>query len=79
MKHLEVEMRRYEIEEVGMEGDDQIFDKGNRQFAGRQVDHPKRSPIRRKDKWREEEEMKPKAKRDHKKIQYRIKYNWQGE
>ena len=69
----------YDIEEVELEEDDQIFDGGNRRFAERNTDQAKRSPIRRKDKLRQEEGMKPKAKRNHKKIQNRIKYEWQGE
>jgi hypothetical protein len=28
---------------------------------------------------RQEEGLKPKAKRNHKKIQHKIKYDWQGE
>ena len=72
-------MGQYDIEEVDIEDDEQIFVTGNRQIAGRQVDHPKRSPIRRKNKWRQEEVMKSKTKRSHKKIQYRLKYNWNGD
>ena len=71
-------MGRYNIDEVEMVEDDQIFDGDNRQFAKEEVDQPKRSPIRRKDKLRPEEGMKPKAKRNHKKIQQRLKFDWQG-
>ena len=72
-------MGRYNIDDVEMVEDDQVFDGGNRQFAKKDVDQPKRSPIRRKDKLRQEEEMKPKAKRNQKKIQHRLKPDWQGE
>jgi hypothetical protein len=72
-------MGRYDIEEVDIGDDEQNFDTGNRQIAGRQVDHPKRSPIRRKDKWRQEDGIKAKTKRNYRKIQYRLKYNWKGE
>jgi hypothetical protein len=73
-------MGRFDIEEVEIEEDDQIIDKGYRRFAKRDADQPRRSPIRRKDKSQEEEEgMKPKAKRNLKKIQHKIKYDWQGE
>lgn len=72
-------MGRFDIEEVEIEEDDQIIDKGYRRFAKRDADQPRRSPIRRKDKSQEEEGMKPKAKRNHKKIQHKIKYDWQGE
>jgi hypothetical protein len=75
-------MGRYKIDEAEMveDEDDQIFNVGSRQFAKKDVDQPKRSPIRRKDKLRQEEEgMKPKAKRNHKKIQHRLKFDWQGE
>ena len=69
----------YDIEEVEIEEDDQIFDTNNRRFAKRDADEPRRTPIRRKDKWHQEEGMKPKAKRNLKKIQHRLKYDWQGE
>ena len=72
-------MGRYEFEEVEIEEDDQIFDSGNRRFAKREVDQPRRSPIRRKDKLRQEEGTKPKAGKNCKKIQNKIKYNWQRE
>jgi hypothetical protein len=72
-------MGRYDIEEVEMEEDNQIVDGSYRRFAERDADQPRRSPIRRKDKLRSEEGMKPKARRNHKKISNKIKYNWQGE
>ena len=72
-------MGHYDINEVEIEEDDQVFKNNNRRFAEKKADQPKRSPIRRKDKWNQEEEMKPKANRNHKKIQQRLKYDWQGE
>ena len=72
-------MGRYDIEQVETEEDDQIFDRDNRQFAKSEGDQPKRSPIRKKDRWRPEEGMKPKARRSRKRIQHRLKYDWQGE
>ena len=72
-------MGRYDIEEVEMEEDNQMVDGSYRRFAERDADQPRRSPIRRKDKLRSEEGMKPKARRNHKKISNKIKYNWQGE
>ena len=72
-------MGRYDIEEVEIEIDNQIFNLDNRRFAKREADQPKRSPIRRKNKLQQEEGMKPKTKRNHKKIQHRLKYDWQGE
>jgi hypothetical protein len=75
-------MGRYDIDEAEMEKDDQIFGGGNRRNANGDADQPRRSPIRRKNKLREEdpeEGMKPKAKRHHKKVQQRLKYDWQGE
>ena len=72
-------MGRYNIDEVERVEDDQIFGEGNRPFAKEDVDQPKRSPIRRKYKLRPEEGLKPKAKRSHKKIQHRLKFDWQGE
>jgi len=82
VKNSEVDMGQYdinEVEEVEIEEDDQVFKINNRRFAKGKADQPKRSPIRRKDKWHQEEEMKPKAKRNHKKTQHRLKYDWQGE
>jgi hypothetical protein len=72
-------MGRYDIEEVEIEIDNQIVDPDNRRFAKREADQPKRSPIRRKNKLQQEEGMKTKNKRNHKKIQHRLKYDWQGE
>jgi hypothetical protein len=72
-------MGRYDIEEVEIEEDDPIFGSGYRRFAKREVDQPRWSPIRRKDKLRQEEGTKPKAKRNLKKIQHKIKYDGQGE
>ena len=79
MKSSEMEMGRYNIDQVETDEGDQIFDGGNRRFAKRNADQPKRSPFRRKNKSQQEEGMKPKAKRNHKKIQHRLKYDWQGE
>ena len=67
-------MSRYKINEVETDEGDQIFDGGSRRPDKWDVDQPKRSPIRRKDKMKPEEGMKPKAKRDNRKIQHRIKY-----
>jgi len=72
-------MSRYYIDEVETDEGDQILDSGYRRFAKRQFDQPRQSPIRRKDKLRQEEGLKPKAKRSHKRIQHRLKYDWQGE
>jgi hypothetical protein len=72
-------MGRYDNQEVEVEEDDQSFEPDSRRYAGRQVDQPKRSPIRRKDKWRQEDGVKSKTRRNDKKIQHRLKYNWQGE
>lgn len=72
-------MGRYDIDDVELEEDDLNFDSRRRRFTGDQSDQPRRSPIRRKDKWRQEEGIKAKAKRNHKKIQRRLKYDWQGE
>jgi len=72
-------MVRYDIEEIEIEADDQIFDSDYRRFAKGEADQPRRSPIRRKDRLRQEEGTKPKAKRNLKKIQHKIKYDWQGE
>jgi len=72
-------MSRYNFDEVETDDGDQILDRDYRQFAKRPVDQPRRSPIRRKDKRQQVEEMKTKAKKNHKKIQHRLKYDWQGE
>ena len=72
-------MSRYITDEIETDEGDQIFDSGSRQFAKRNADQPKRSPIRRKSKMQREEGIKPKAKRNYKKIQHRLKYDWQRE
>jgi len=72
-------MSRHYVDEVETDEGDQILDSGRQRFDKRQIDKPRRSPIRRKDRLRQEEDMKPKAKRNHKKIQHKIKYDWQGE
>ena len=72
-------MSRYNIDEVETDEGDQNLDSSSRGSANRDADQPKRSPIRRKSKMQREEGMKPKAKRDYKKIQHRLKYDWQGE
>lgn len=72
-------MGRYDIKAVETEEDDQDTDTESRRFAGGPADQPKRTPIRRKDKWRQDEGIKAKTKRSHKKIQRRLKYDWQGE
>ena len=72
-------MSRYNIDEVETDEGDQILGGGSRPFAKRNADQPKRSPIRRKSKMQREEGMKPKAKRNYKKIQHRLKYDWQRE
>ena len=72
-------MGRYDIEEVASEDEDPSFDSHSRRSAGGHSDQPRRSPIRRKDKWRQEEGLKAKAKRNQIKAQRRLKYDWQGE
>ena len=72
-------MDRRDIEEAEIEEDHQIFDPENRRSTKREADQPKWSPIRRKDKWRKVEGMKTKVKKNHKKIQHSLKYDWQGE
>jgi len=79
MKRPEMKMNRYDIEEDEIEVVNQIYNLDNRRFAKKEADQPKRSPIRRKDKRQQVEEMKTKAKKNHKKIQHRLKYDWQGE
>ena len=72
-------MNRYYLDEVETDEGDPISDGGLRRFIKKRLDHPLRSPIRRKDKLRQEGGVKPKAKRNLKKVQYKIKYDWQGE
>ena len=69
-------MDRYKRDEAEWELDDQIFDGSSRQLPKGGTDGPKRSPIRRKGKIRQEEDMKPKAKRINRKVLRRIKYEW---
>ena len=79
MKKDKKEKMKEEENDVEKDEGDQILGGGNRRFTKRNADQPKRSPIRRKSKMQREEGMKPKAKRNHKKIQHRLKYDWQGE
>ena len=71
-------MNRYDFDELEPDDGGQILDSGWRRFAIKHVDQPRRSPMRRKNKLLQDEEIKPKAKRNHKKIQHKIKYDWQG-
>ena len=72
-------MGQYDLEEVAIDEEDLNLNSKSRRFAGGHSDQPRRSPIRRKDKWRQEEGLRAKAKRNHIKIQRRLKYDWQGE
>jgi hypothetical protein len=72
-------MGPYNSDDVEKDEGDQTLGGGNRRFAKRNADQPKRSPIRRKDKWRQEEGARPKARRNPKKILHRLKYDWQGD
>ena len=66
---------RDNLNDVEMVEDDLSFEGFNRSFTKRDVGQPRRSPIRRKDKMRPEEEViKSKAKKHHRKIQHRLKY-----
>ena len=69
----------HDIDEMEMDEPEQILNRGGRRAAMRQADQPKRSPIRRKDRWRQEEKTRPRTKKNDKKIQHRLKYSWQGE
>ncbi len=69
----------YDTDEAELSDHDQGNDSGSRLIARRQSDEPRRSPIRRKDKLRLDEGFKSKAKRNHRKILNKIKYDWQGE
>ena len=71
-------MSRYHLDEIDLSAENQDYDQGFMRSAKSHVDFPLRSPIRRKDKSRPEMGMKPKAKRNYKKIQNKIKYDWQG-
>jgi hypothetical protein len=72
-------MNRHYLEDADISKDDPNFGSGLTRFDMNRVEQPRRSPIRRKDKLRQEMGQKSKAKRDYKKIQYKIKYDWQGE
>ena len=72
-------MNRYYFDEVDMFTGDQNYDSSFLRFGIRQNDQPRRSPIRRRDKFPQTLGLKPKAKRNYKKVQNRIKYDWIGE
>ena len=69
-------MGRINIDDLELDEDDQNPEGRNRRSVKKNADQPKWSPIRRKDKMRSEDGLKPKAKRNHKKVQQRIKYEW---
>ena len=71
-------MSWYNFDEADVHAEDQTDASGYRRFSPMGIDQPRRSPIRRKNKLRAAERFKPKAKRNFKKIQNKIKYNWQG-
>ena len=68
----------YIVDEADVYAEDQTDASRFRRFSSWGIDQPRRSPIRRKNKLRLEEGFKPKAKRNFKKIQNKIKYDWQG-
>lgn len=70
-------MSRNDLDDADKFKPDQNYDNGFRRFGIGQIDQPRHSPIRRKDKLRQEMRIKPKAKRNYKKIQNKIKYDWQ--
>ncbi len=72
-------MIRYHFEEVDLFAGDQNYDSGFLRFGISKIDQPRRSPIRRKDKLRQAMGSKPKAKKNYRKIQNKIKYDWEGE
>ena len=72
-------MGRYKVDEPELKEDVRITDEDILRFPKSGTEQPKRSPIRRKSKMQREEGIKPKAKRNYKKIQHRLKYDWQGE
>lgn len=72
-------MTRSYFEQADMFTGDQNDDSRFLRFGISKIEQPRRSPIRRKDKLRQEMDLKPKAKRNYKKIQNKIKYDWEGE
>lgn len=72
-------MNRYYFEEAETFMGEPNDNSGFLRFGISQIDQPRRSPIRRRDKFPQEMGMKSKAKRDFKKVQNKIKYDWQGE
>ena len=72
-------MSRHYLDDADIFKDDPNLGSGFSRVGMSQVEEPRRSPIRRKDKLRQEMGQKPKAKRNYKKIHYKIKYDWQGE
>ena len=72
-------MEMYIIDETELEEDDRVLDGRKRRLPDKGIFEPKRSPIRRKDKMRQEKEIKPKAKRNQRKVLNRIKYEWKDD
>jgi hypothetical protein len=71
-------MDRHDKEGSDFGKDNYVTGTSYQKYRELDVDHPKLSPMRRKDKARNGGSQ-PKCKRNHKKIQYRLKYNWEGE
>jgi hypothetical protein len=74
-----MDMNRYDFDEADKITGDQNYDSGFRRFGKYQIDQPRRSPIRRRDKFPQAMGAKSKVKRNYKKVQNKIKYDWQGE
>jgi hypothetical protein len=72
-------VNQYTIDSAEWEEDDLIFEGSKRRFTKRALNEPKRSPIRRKYKMRSEAEIKPKPKRNPRKVMHRFKYEWKDE
>jgi hypothetical protein len=72
-------MSRNDFDIMEFDDEEQVLKRGSQRFTVRQADQPKRSPIRRKDRWRQEAGTRSKTKKSDKKIQQRLKYSWQGE
>jgi hypothetical protein len=69
--------KRSEVEDrEEIDGDDPIANADPKNFWERDKEAPKRTPIRRKDRSRMDDEFEPKHKRDDKRKNKPLKYDW---
>ena len=75
-------MNRYNIQLLDLEKEgtwDQVFGGTQGRYISKGDDQPKHSPIRRKSKMRQTENILPIPRRSHERVRHRVKDKLQGE